>query len=315
MSNQVLHLDKSISYLKDGKLHREDGPALVWKNGKYFKYYINGILHREDGPALVSKHITEYRINGILHREDGPAFIKRKDDILIEKWYLNGKIHRQLNDGPAILFKNKDKVIYQEWTEYGVSFKKENAKLLYDPINCFYCGHLNYLENWQKIPVEKNGFTILLKDLNRCKKEIYFKHKILDYVKSNNIYSYPSWVTTNYWMYPFKCSKCSCSITSPYLNYKDSNIYIMELFSKDKTNSIQIHKSKEIIGRGLNKTTDPDKEQVDIRLYINSRQKNTINKKLYIKEDQLFIENFIKILYSNNGFSKAALVLSEYVST
>jgi len=89
----------------------------------------------------------------------------------------------------------------------------------------------------------------------------------------------------------------------------------MELFSKDKTNSIQIHKSKEIIGRGLNKTTDPDKEQVDIRLYINSRQKNTINKKLYIKEDQLFIENFIKILYSNNGFSKAALVLSEYVST
>jgi hypothetical protein len=35
----------------EGKLHREDGPAVEWANGDKC-YYINGKLHREDGPAL-----------------------------------------------------------------------------------------------------------------------------------------------------------------------------------------------------------------------------------------------------------------------
>lgn len=316
MSSQVLELDKSISYLKDGKLHREDGPALIWKNGKHFKYYINGVLHRIDGPASVSKHVTEYRVNGSLHREDGPAYIKHKDNILIEKWYLNDKVHRSLNDGPAILFKNKDKIIYQEWTENDVSFKKESSKLLYDPINCFYCGHLNYLENWQKIPVDKDGFSILLKDLDHCKKQISFKPKILSLVKRSNACHDPPWINTNnYWMYPFKCCKCYCSIYAPYHNPKDSNINSLEFFSKDKTQSITFRKYKEFVNFGGSSKVNSHKEVVDIKLYVNIKQVINITKKLWIQEDQLFIENFMKILYSNNGFSKAALVLSEYART
>jgi hypothetical protein len=35
----------------NGKLHREEGPAMEWANGDDF-WYLNGKLHREDGPAV-----------------------------------------------------------------------------------------------------------------------------------------------------------------------------------------------------------------------------------------------------------------------
>lgn len=35
----------------NGKLHREDGPAVEWANGSKF-WYLNDELHREDGPAI-----------------------------------------------------------------------------------------------------------------------------------------------------------------------------------------------------------------------------------------------------------------------
>jgi hypothetical protein len=34
----------------DGKLHREDGPAIEWADGTK-SWYLNGDRHREDGPA------------------------------------------------------------------------------------------------------------------------------------------------------------------------------------------------------------------------------------------------------------------------
>lgn len=37
---------------KSGKLHREDGPALIHPNGSSF-WYKDGYLHRLDGPAVV----------------------------------------------------------------------------------------------------------------------------------------------------------------------------------------------------------------------------------------------------------------------
>ena len=38
-------------YYIDGRLHREDGPAIEYANGDK-AYYIDGKLHREDGPAI-----------------------------------------------------------------------------------------------------------------------------------------------------------------------------------------------------------------------------------------------------------------------
>ena len=57
----------------NGKLHREDGPAVEGANGNKV-WYLNGNCHREDGPAVeYAGGDKEWYLNGDLHREDGPA--------------------------------------------------------------------------------------------------------------------------------------------------------------------------------------------------------------------------------------------------
>lgn len=41
----------TIVYTKDGKLHREDGPAIEYSDGGK-AWYMNGKLHRDNGPAV-----------------------------------------------------------------------------------------------------------------------------------------------------------------------------------------------------------------------------------------------------------------------
>jgi len=43
--------DSTIWYYKNNKLHREDGPAIIWKDNEK-SWWINGELHRENGPAI-----------------------------------------------------------------------------------------------------------------------------------------------------------------------------------------------------------------------------------------------------------------------
>ncbi len=54
------------------------------------KYWcLNGKLHREDGPAVEAAHGDKYwYLNGKYHREDGPA-IEWADGT--KEWCLNGK--------------------------------------------------------------------------------------------------------------------------------------------------------------------------------------------------------------------------------
>ena len=42
-----------ISYVIKGtkKYHREDGPAMIWKDGST-AWCLNNLIHRDDGPAL-----------------------------------------------------------------------------------------------------------------------------------------------------------------------------------------------------------------------------------------------------------------------
>jgi len=40
------------SHYLDGRLHREDGPAIIYPDGSRV-WYLNGHLHREDGPAII----------------------------------------------------------------------------------------------------------------------------------------------------------------------------------------------------------------------------------------------------------------------
>ena len=103
-------------WYKDGKRHREDGPAAILANGNqfWFKY---GNRHREDGPSVIypDGHKFWYR-DGKLHREDGPAIIYPDGK---HEWYVNGNRHRE--DGPAVSIG-----LYEMWYENN-KFMKSNA--------------------------------------------------------------------------------------------------------------------------------------------------------------------------------------------
>lgn len=47
-----------IYWYKNGKLHNDNGPAIVHKNGTK-KYYCNGFLHNANGPAIVGFNVNK----------------------------------------------------------------------------------------------------------------------------------------------------------------------------------------------------------------------------------------------------------------
>ena len=52
-------------YNDAGRLHREDGPAIVYANG-YQEWYQNGRRHRVDGPAIeYANGAQEWWIHGV----------------------------------------------------------------------------------------------------------------------------------------------------------------------------------------------------------------------------------------------------------
>jgi hypothetical protein len=68
----------------NGKLHREDGPAVEYPNGTKV-WYFNGVLHREDGPAIEFPDGNKYwYING---------------EKFIEKTVLQLNMQMELNSG------------------------------------------------------------------------------------------------------------------------------------------------------------------------------------------------------------------------
>ena len=93
-----------VIYIKDNKLHREDGPAIKWADGSSYWYSL-GRLHREHGPAIQIPNPPRawgqirngWYQDGQLHREDGPALEFANGDMF---WFKDNKIHR--DDGPAI---------------------------------------------------------------------------------------------------------------------------------------------------------------------------------------------------------------------
>ena len=71
----------------DGRFHREDGPAIEYKNGDT-EWFINGIHHREDGPAIEFVDGTFFWIHrNKLHKLDGPAV---KHSYGSSYWYIHG---------------------------------------------------------------------------------------------------------------------------------------------------------------------------------------------------------------------------------
>jgi hypothetical protein len=63
LSNPIILSNGTKRWLKNGYLHRTDGPAVEWPNGTKF-WFQNGQLHRTDGPAMEYHNgTTEYWIN------------------------------------------------------------------------------------------------------------------------------------------------------------------------------------------------------------------------------------------------------------
>ena len=122
------HVDKHsgvISYYNDDfNTHREDGPAMIYPDGRQY-WYINGKLHREDGPAAIYPNGTQYwYINGKRHRENGPAVIYPNGE---QHWYINfhdvtDKITEWAKERDIDLenLSEMDKmIISMEWGNYG----------------------------------------------------------------------------------------------------------------------------------------------------------------------------------------------------
>jgi hypothetical protein len=89
------------------------------------RWYLNGKLHREDGPAVEYPNGTKkWYLYGKYHREDGPAVEFANGH---KGWYFNGKLNRE--DGPAVVHNNGSKFWFLDDTEYT---EKEYYKKLYE---------------------------------------------------------------------------------------------------------------------------------------------------------------------------------------
>ena len=83
-----VYIDGSKKWYLNGKLHREDGPAVVFADGSKH-WYLNNMRHREDGPAIEGANGSkEWYLKGKRHREDGPAVEYTDGD---KYWFLDGE--------------------------------------------------------------------------------------------------------------------------------------------------------------------------------------------------------------------------------
>ena len=97
--------NKTIKWYKDGKLHREDGPAVEYADG-IKEWYCSGKLHRgDDLPAVEYPNgDASWWVHGLRHREKGPAVV---DLYYGKEWYLNGEKLTKSQFDECMTFENK----------------------------------------------------------------------------------------------------------------------------------------------------------------------------------------------------------------
>ena len=72
----------------NGHLHRGDGPAIIYPDGRQYWYW-NDKFHRDDGPAVIYPDGRQYWYwNDKFHRDDGPAIIYPDGE---QHWYRAGQ--------------------------------------------------------------------------------------------------------------------------------------------------------------------------------------------------------------------------------
>ena len=113
-------------YNKKGKLHRIDGPALIYYyNNKisYVVWYCDGKINRKYGPARIrfrrdgGELVEEWwYVEDKINRLNFPAHFEyyySNGKIYTENWYENDLLHRS-GDLPAIITYGEDGIIYSE---------------------------------------------------------------------------------------------------------------------------------------------------------------------------------------------------------
>lgn len=104
-----LERDGATRWYKDGKKHREDGPAVIYKDPREFCWFYEGQLHRDGGPASVyfqgptCWHYTWFK-HGFIHREDGPAQIIGD----YESWWCYGQELTSIEHWAKIMLRYKN---------------------------------------------------------------------------------------------------------------------------------------------------------------------------------------------------------------
>lgn len=113
-------IDLKIWYYK-GKVHKEDGPAIISDGGARQMWYLWGRLNREGGPAVEYANGTcEWWFEGRPHRIGGPAIIRSNGSW---EWHIHGIMHRI--DGPAM--QNSDGNLSWWWMDNCLSFDEWQA--------------------------------------------------------------------------------------------------------------------------------------------------------------------------------------------
>ncbi len=77
-----IDIDGNICYVKDGKWHKEDGPAIEWSSGRK-EWYRNGKYHREDGPAREWDIYAAWYVDGRKHDT------KKEYEEALKIWKMN----------------------------------------------------------------------------------------------------------------------------------------------------------------------------------------------------------------------------------
>lgn len=80
-----------LAFTRNNKLHRDDGPALIYNDG-HKVWYQDGEIHRVDGPAVIIQNRQKWFRRGKLHNWAEPAvqgYTASGDRI--ERWFVNGE--------------------------------------------------------------------------------------------------------------------------------------------------------------------------------------------------------------------------------
>ena len=115
----------------------------VYANGDKF-WYLDGKLHREDGPAVErADGSKKWHLNGKLHRTDGPAVEYANGS---KAWFLDDKRHR--TDGPAVEYANgsKDWWLRDEFLTEEEFLKRTKPKICKDDLKKYLRQLLECLE-------------------------------------------------------------------------------------------------------------------------------------------------------------------------